>query len=581
MTNIVSPAGTFGYSYNFQPAASLVTEISLPNGANITNSFDSLARLTQTSLNNYWGHILDGYSYGYDSLGLRTNITRNLGLMTNSAAVGYDDIGQLTSWIAKEASGTLRLNEQLGFGFDAADNLHSRTNGALVQTFTVDAANELTNVTRSGTFTLSGATPAPVTNVTVNGLTAQTNGDFTFAATNISLANGTNTFAIIAQNVYGTNVTNNLILNLPTNVSLSFDNNGNLTNDGTRTFGYDSENQLTNVMVAGQWQSSFVYDGLNRRRITIDFAWQSGAWVLTNEVYYVYDERLIIQERDTNSNPLVTYTRGLDLSGSLQGAGGISGLLARTDTNGSTFYHNDASGNITALMDGNENIVARYLYNPFGKLLGQWGSMANANTMQFSSMPQHDGITFYPFRAYEPNFQRFLNQDPIGERGGINLYRFVANNPINYADPNGNQLVQLLGAAIVITVISEAALLYEQGQGQYNQAQAEENQMDNFLSDPMHGDPNAGGPGHWMTCAKLGATAVQAATLVPGTSLNPMIEPDLSGIPSEAQENLEAAQNLGEAGLELLGAAGDSEANDNGSNNVNINAPPSIVIGTK
>jgi hypothetical protein len=61
------------------------------------------------------------------------------------------------------------------------------------------------------------------------------------------------------------------------------------------------------------------------------------------------------------------YTRGLDLSGSLQGAGGIGGLLARTDANGSTFYHSDAAGNITALMDGQENIVARYLYNPFWK----------------------------------------------------------------------------------------------------------------------------------------------------------------------------------------------------------------------
>jgi len=58
-------------------------------------------------------------------------------------------------------------------------------------------------------------------------------------------------------------------------------------------------------------------------------------------------------------NVLVTYTRGVDLSGSLQGAGGIGGLLARTDATGSTFYHADGAGNITALMDGNQNIVAR------------------------------------------------------------------------------------------------------------------------------------------------------------------------------------------------------------------------------
>jgi RHS repeat-associated protein len=439
MTNIVSPAGAFGYSYNVQPESSLISEISLPNEAYITNSFDSLARLKQTSLNNYykWGHTLDGYSYGFDALGLATNITRNLGLTSSSVSVGFDNIGQITSWMAKETNGTPRLDEQLGFGFDTADNLHTRTNGLLSQAFNADAANELTNVTRGGTFTLSGATPAPVTNITVNGNAAQTYGDFTFASTNNSLVNGSNTFTIIAQNMYGVAVTNSLTLNLPTNVSLASDANGNLTNDGMRTFGYDSENQLTNVAVAGQWRSSFVYDGLNRRRIARDYTWSSGAWVQTNEVHYIYDGYLPIQERDSNNVPQVTYTRGLDLSGDLWDAGGIGGLLARTDTNSSTFYHGDGAGNITALMDGNENIVGRYLYNPFGKLIGQWGSMANANTMQFSSMPQRRGITLYPLRGYEPNFQRFLNQDPIQELGGINLYRFVGNNPINGIDPFG------------------------------------------------------------------------------------------------------------------------------------------------
>jgi hypothetical protein len=76
---ILSPAGDFGYSYNLGSASPLVTGISLPNGANIVNSYDSLARLRQTSLNNYWGHALDSYTYTPDPLGLRTNIVRGLG----------------------------------------------------------------------------------------------------------------------------------------------------------------------------------------------------------------------------------------------------------------------------------------------------------------------------------------------------------------------------------------------------------------------------------------------------------------------------------------------------------------------
>ena len=78
------------------------------------------------------------------------------------------------------------------------------------------------------------------------------------------------------------------------------------------------------------------------------------AWLLTSETRLLYDGYLPVQERDSNNVPLVTYTRGLDMSGTLAGAGGIGGLLARTDTNGSAFYHADGSGNVTALMDGRE-----------------------------------------------------------------------------------------------------------------------------------------------------------------------------------------------------------------------------------
>jgi RHS repeat-associated protein len=440
MMNTVSPAGTFNYSYNFSAASPLVTAIGLPNGANIVNSFDTLGRIKETDLNNYWGHTLDGYSYELDPLGLRTNIVRNLGLTSSSVAVGYDKLAQITSWLATETNGTPRMNEQLGFGYDSADNLHSRTNNLLVQTFNTDAADELTSVTRSGTFTLSGATPAPAIGVTVNGLSAQTYGDFAFAATNLTLANGNNTFTNIAQNVYGLKVTNSFTVNLPVTVTPLYDSNGNLTNDGLRSLTYDAENELTNIMIPGAWKTEFVYDGLNRRRIERDYSWNGSSWAKTNEMDFIYDGYLLVQERDTNGNVLVTYTRGLDLSGSIQDAGGIGGLLARTDPNGSTFYHANQMGNVTALMDNYQNIVGRYLYSPAGRLLGMWGPMAPANEMRFSSMPDYHGIAGYPFRFYFTDLQRWSNQDPIQERGGINLYRFANNDPINKIDPLGLQI---------------------------------------------------------------------------------------------------------------------------------------------
>ena len=442
LQTLVSPAGAFGYGYSAaNPASALFRTLSLPNAASITNYYDPMARLDYTALLNYWGHPLDGYIYTDDAWGLRTSITRQLGLSTNVVTSAFDGIGQLTGWTGREANntGALRQNEQLGYAYDAAGNLHYRTNGAMVQTFTVNSLNQIGNVARAGTFTLTGATPAPATSVTVNGASAQTYGDFTFAGTNNSLTNGDNTFTTIAQNAYGLKATNAPSVNLPANVTFLYDTNGNLTNDGLRVFSYDAENQLTNVFATDLWQVSFLYDGLNRRRVERDYTWQGGAWVKTNEVRFIYDGMQVIQERDTNNNPQVTYTRGLDLSMSLRGSGGIGGLLAHTDANGSTFYHADGTGNITALMDGNENIVARYEYDSFGRLINKQGSMADANRYRFSSKEyvSQAGIYYYGYRFYDPNCGGFLNLDPIGEAGGINLYRAVGNNPVSRIDPYG------------------------------------------------------------------------------------------------------------------------------------------------
>jgi RHS repeat-associated protein len=435
LNSLTSPAGTFAYGYAAS-ASALVQSIGLPNAAYIANGYDSLARMTNTALLNRWGHVVDGYGYGYDHWGLRTNVVRNLGLTTNSVAVGYDNIGQLISWTAQESGSAARLNEQLGYGFDASGNLENRTNGFLIQTFNSDALNQLSTVTRSGPLTLTGATPAPATYVMVNGSSAQTYGDLTFARTNISLSNGANTFTIIAHNTEGLAVTNVMGVNLPATNVFQYDGNGNLTNDGTRSFAYDGENQLTNVFVTGQWRTDLLYDGLRRRRITREYSWTGSSWLQTNETRLLYDGMLPIQERDSNNTPQVTYTRGLDLSGNIHGAGGIGGLLARTDGNGSTFYHSDGEGNITALMDANGNVVARYEYDPFGRLIGKSGPMADGNVYRFSSKEYQraTGLYAYGFRFYEPNFQRWVNRDPIQEWGGINLYGFVNNNPVNAMD---------------------------------------------------------------------------------------------------------------------------------------------------
>jgi RHS repeat-associated protein len=442
MTNTTSPAGSFGYSYI--GASPLIQQLILGNGAVLTNSYDVVAQLTGINLKTAAGVGLDSYRYGYNSAHRRTAQTN---FFSNRWSYGYDGVGQLTSAQGYELNGTARADEQLSYGYDKAWNLAGRTNNGFAQVFKNDTRNELTNVTRIGNFTVAGGTIGSPTSVTVNGGASALYADGSYAAQNVTLTDGNNTFTAEAQDSLGRSASSSAVAWLPTSTTLSFDANGNLTSDGRRAFYYDDENQLTNVTISGASQTIFVYDGFGRRRVRQEYGW-TGSWVLTNEVRYLYHGMQVVQERNGFNLPTVTYTRGLDLSGSLKGAGGIGGLLARTDnsllnlgdtTHAHAYYHNDGEGNVTALTDGRQNVVARYDYDPFGNLLAMSGPLAQANLYRFSSKEYHplSGLYYYGSRFYEPNLQRWINRDPIGEAGGLNLYTDVGNSPLNFIDPNG------------------------------------------------------------------------------------------------------------------------------------------------
>jgi len=442
MTNTTSPAGCFNYAYD-ATAQLLVKKLSLPNGAYITNDYDSVARLLDTWLKNSGNTNLNSHSYSYNVGNQRTSQTRTAG---DYVDYGYDRIGQLTNAAGKETGGvTNRLLEELTYAYDAAHNLNYRTNNTLVEDFTVNSLNELSNVTHGGTLTVEGTTGAPATNVTVNGSNATLYLDNTFAATNFTATNGNNAYTAIASDALGRSSSNTVTVYLPATNSYTYDLNGNLLSDGTRTFAYNDENQMISVIVSnGSITSTLttnIYDGKFRRRIRRESIWQSGSWIQTNEVRYIYDGNMVIQERDGNNLPTATYACGKDLSGTLQRAGGIGGLLARWDrtTRQAAFYHSDGDGNVTAMINSLQFIVAKYLYDPYGNILSLNGPMADVNLYRFSSREwyQNSGLVCYSRRFYDPNLQRWLNRDPINEVGGINLYNFIGNSPNNYVDPLG------------------------------------------------------------------------------------------------------------------------------------------------
>ena len=448
LTSIISPAGEFDYAYD--PAQlQRVVALTLANAAVITNQYDSVARLTLTELMNSSGSDVDSYSYSYNAANQRTNVVRTAGDYVNYT---YDNIGELQTAVGKEAGGvTNRWQEQFGYAYDAAGNLNYRTNHALLQRFNINSLNELTTVTNGGRLTVAGGTIRPVTNVTVNTSNAVVYADVTFASTNQPWVNGNNTYTAIAKDIWGQRATNTVTVNLQGTNSYTYDLNGNLLSDGWRGFDYDDENQLVRVTVTNSWKSEFTYDGKMRRRILKEFTWSGSSWTQTNEVRFIYDGNLVVLERNASDQPLVEYTRGNDLSGTLQGAGGIGGLLARSQDSlpGTPFYavhsyyHADGNGNVTMLIDASQLVMAKYLYDPYGNTLAQSGLLADANTYRFSSKEwnANSGLYYYLYRLCDPNLQRWLNRDPIGEFGGINLYGFVANCPLMRVDSNGRKWI--------------------------------------------------------------------------------------------------------------------------------------------
>jgi hypothetical protein len=333
--------------------------------------------MLSTGLYTSTGAALDTYAYTYDLANERTQVVRT---GENYANHTYDKIGEVIGDDAlEESGGTTRLNEQVGYAFDPAGNLAYRTNNALLQNFKVNADNELTTNTNGGTLTVVGTTTSPASSVTVNSTTADLYEDSTFAAPGMALGDS---YTAVAHDNIGRWSTNTVTLNLAAGGSFQYDANGNLLSDGLRNFAYDCENQLIQVWMSNQWLSQYQYDGKMRRRVRKEFTWNGNSWIQTNAVYYVYDGNLVVQERDVNNLPMVTYTRGLDLKASLQGAGGIGGLLARTSQqyqnaplSGHAFYHCDANGNVTMLIDSTQRIVAQYLYDAFGNALSKLVSL--------------------------------------------------------------------------------------------------------------------------------------------------------------------------------------------------------------
>jgi len=204
------------------------------------------------------------------------------------------------------------------------------------------------------------------------------------------------------------------------------DYDGNLTNDGRWTYTWDAENRLVKLAArtATGPQISLKLDYDWRGRRIRKRVWSNTGWTgnPTNDVTFLYDGwNPMVQLNAANNSVLQSYVWGVDLSGSMQGAGGVGGLLFLADWPSSIGYNAvafDGNGNVMALvsMSGGTN-CATYEYGPFGEVIRATGPMAKANPFRFSTEHYDDesDIVWYLYRPYSPSTGRFLSRDPIEE----------------------------------------------------------------------------------------------------------------------------------------------------------------------
>ena len=141
---------------------------------------------------------------------------------------------------------------------------------------------------------------------------------------------------------------------------------------------------------------------------------------------FVYDGWLPVREQAATGGNATSnyYVWGLDLSQSMQGAGGIGGLLMATLDGKPYFSAFDANGNVTEYTDTNGTVVAHYAYDPFGNISAQSGAMAADFSYRFSTKYTDDetGLVYYGYRFYSPSLGRWLNRDPLGDYGFFAQY---------------------------------------------------------------------------------------------------------------------------------------------------------------
>ncbi len=197
----------------------------------------------------------------------------------------------------------------------------------------------------------------------------------------------------------------------------SYDFNGNTTDENNRQYIYNQNQRLIEAIENGITVGEYVYNGNNQRIKKI-------ANGQTTIFHYSLDGQLISESDDTG---LIT-SEYVYLYGQ---------PLAKIEGNNIFYYHTDHLGTPMLMTDESGNVVWEGEYLPFGEELSITGTIMNNLGFPGQYYDSETGLHYNYYRDYKPELGRYIEADPIGLNGGINLYSYVDSNPVNYIDPTG------------------------------------------------------------------------------------------------------------------------------------------------
>ena len=224
------------------------------------------------------------------------------------------------------------------------------------------------------------------------------------------------------------------------------DDNGNLTDDGTRTLIWDAFNRL--VLVARKADAApiaayfYLPDGRRSRKVVYS---QGSPGVVEREARFAWDGAQEVEEQNAAGVTLATFVWSPVYVDELVE---FRREAAHPLGAGSFYAHQDARCDVVAVTNASGQVVEKRRIDDFGReeIRDAGGAVVTASPsgleygFQGRRRDSETGWLYFRARMYDPEVGRFLSRDPVWDAANVGgWYTFVGNNPTTDLDPGGEQ----------------------------------------------------------------------------------------------------------------------------------------------